>query len=146
MAKITETGALLRQLIDQKSKTAQGFSITDGGENKKNAYKLCDALVKKGMLYKASPGPRLHRYFATQQAANKWLVLHGAEAMCQATPTNIPGINPGKPTAALKKDAVIVDGPNVKRSYRPWIDRYAVSVPRLRIGQPGWSMTVGGSA
>lgn len=47
---------------------------------------------------------------------------------------------------APRRDAVSVDGPNVKRSYRPWVDLRAVTVPFVQIGQPGWAMSVGGAA
>ena len=45
--------------------------------------------------------------------------------------------------STIRKDAAIVYPKGYKFSSRPMMDRHAVAVPFVRIGQPGWSMSVG---
>ena len=159
-----EKSALLGKTIRANAATPAGFDVTDcpKGGTMKAAHQRCRLMIQRGELFKARANYRLIRYFDTQAAATAFVRANfTSEAVKRTAPA--VALKPskltyseihflrsakGKPKAqpAPRPDAEIVHTAQTRYSSTMMTDRYAVSVPYQRIGQPGWAMSVGGAA
>lgn len=79
MKRPSPAGVLLRQRIAEDSATPSGFVIDRGdAEHQKNAYKICSAWVKQGLLVKVKAPCKMLRFFDCQAAADAWLARQHA--------------------------------------------------------------------
>lgn len=79
MKRPSPDGVLLRQRIAEDSATPSGFVIERGdSEHQKNAYKICSAWVKQGLLVKVKAPCKMLRFFDSQAAADAWLARQQA--------------------------------------------------------------------
>lgn len=93
MKRPSPAGVLLRQRIAEDSATPSGFVIDRGdAEHQKNAYKICSAWVKQGLLVKVKAPCKMLRFFDCQAAADAWLARQQAAMMAAA-----PAQEPAKP-------------------------------------------------
>lgn len=122
MRKMTENGALLRQMIKKNAATPEGFSIADGeAAGLANGPKVAHKLVKDGIIFKAKVSHWLIRYFLTAEAAQAFMMLHQADAVVAAAKTTSRIAAPIK----LCKAAQIVYPENyIFTSCPAWPDRF----------------------
>ncbi|CAM3350990.1 hypothetical protein [Polaromonas hydrogenivorans] len=79
MKRPSPAGVLLRQRIAEDSATPSGFVIErNDSEHQKNAYKICSAWVKQGLLVKVKAPCKMLRFFNNQAAADAWLARQQA--------------------------------------------------------------------
>lgn len=146
MRKPNAIGELLRQLVAEKAATPDGFAFNDAKHlQTQYTQKHCRRQVALGLLFKASVNPMLVRHFLTAQAARQFELSNSKAGLIPKKQTIHIGRQPYSPPAP-RADAIPVYTDQTRYSSRPFVDLRAVSVPRQRIGQAGFSMTVGGAA
>lgn len=155
-----EKTTLLTAAIMTNAATAQGFSVTDcpSAATTKAAHQRCRLMIIAGTPFKARVHYRLIRYFLTAEAAKQFVRENADKALERAGSSMVLKPKPtfsevqfqrsaaNKAPSVPKKDAEIVTPDHIRIKRFPFVDLRAVSVLRLRIGQPGWSMSVGGTA
>lgn len=85
---MTPNGAALRQLIQQKAATPQGFSIADGeAAGLTNGPKVTSMMVAKGQLFKARVQTMtlIIRYFTTAEAKREFEARYEGAIMASKT-------------------------------------------------------------
>ena len=132
--------ALLHAILT-KGATPAGFAIADRPEPYagRATHNRCTRMELAGKLFRARAYPRTVRFFSTLEARDAFAAA-GAQRLKPPKATKPAPIVIRKPYSppAPRFDAVVVDGPNVIRSYRPMPDRHAVSVIRQKIGTASW--------
>jgi len=132
----------LRQLIAEKSATADGFMTRDALGSLKNAFKICCQQLAAGKLFRERVGgSAAFAYFSTPALAKAFAQRQQSAVLARAATT----INfAPKPPAAPCKAAEIVYPPNYRRTVRMMgLGRYEVpDMPMRRIGQPDFSMSI----
>jgi len=156
---ITPHGLVVREIIKRLSATPGGFRLSDAGSGSAIACNICPKLVKSGELHKVKALGSRQRYFASAALAKAFV----AGYIVPSKPER-QAYNGELTTAKPLRNALVLRGPT---SLRPKVaepveiiyperyahssrmmgpGRYAVDVPMVRIGSPGWSMSVGGAA
>ena len=132
---------LLLQLIAEKAATPQGFFTADARvmNSEKNAAKQCRQQVEDGKLFRERVNQKTFGYFATQALANAYMSQHREAMLAQKSSNMSFAPKADKPCRAVE----IIRPAHVKTQvYAPPAPRNQVNVPFLRIGQPGFAMTI----
>jgi hypothetical protein len=161
MMTAAEKKVQLQSLIAKNGVTANGFNPHHGLKFHARPQMVCERMVANGVLFRAEPGRYKIRYFLTKQDAD---VFHAKNKRC----IPVPGVEKSVPVKSVKSavlktpkvasaqqvqtvtwqpkpkaaPAVIIGLDTCKRSISSWVDVRAVSVPFLRIGDPGFSMSI----
>lgn len=130
---------LLRQHIMRFAETPSGFSVAaDRGTWKVGpCHDACTWLVKKGFVVNAKRNQSDRRVFVSQADATRYALSRQPPAVSLSATKLAQGIS-------FKPGAEIVWPAHIKPVCRMIPDRFAVNVPLVRIGDAGFSMSVGG--
>jgi hypothetical protein len=138
-----EKSALLLQLIAEKSATAEGFFTADAKQlsAEKNIAKVCRQQLADGTLFRVRANQTMYAYFRTQVMANTYMREHQNALLAKAA-TKLsfePKQTKANPHKAVAEPIYTAQTRYI-RQMMP--DRHHVEVPFLRIGQPGFSMSI----
>lgn len=156
---ISPGGLAVREIIKRLSATPGGFRLSDAGSGSAIACNVVGDWIQSGELHQVKVmGSRL-RYFASAALAKAFV----AGYIVPSKPERQAYSGELKPAKPLR-NALVFRGPTslrpkvaepveiiyperyAKSSRMMGLGRYAVDVPMVRIGSPGWSMSVGGAA
>ena len=142
----TKKGRELAAQIMSLAATSDGFKTTDSADCVKNAQKKCQVFTADGRLVKVAVNHKNVRYFASRELADAYILRCGGVYTAPVLSTKKKSILSPAPVKSTGRVKAIIDSPNVKRTFHPFIDLRAVIVPVRRIGTPGWFAPIGEGA